>query len=164
MNAPTREDCARSMAVEILQASGKLQLRVTGSSMLPTLWPGDLLTLQSTASDPICPGEIVLFQREDRLVIHRVVRLSSHRQQDGVMTRGDSMAQDDAPIAVSDVLGRVTEVRRGPRTISVVTPSTPARALGWMLCHSSLLSRIALRWHAARQKRSGLTVKIPGVA
>ena len=41
--------------------------------MLPTLWPGDVLTVQSILPEQVEPGEIVLYMRQDRFFIHRIV-------------------------------------------------------------------------------------------
>ncbi len=48
--------------------------------MLPTVWPGDLLTIQSHRPDQAEPGEIVLYMRRGRFFIHRVVSKSLDRE------------------------------------------------------------------------------------
>ena len=55
------------------------------------------------------PGDVVLFSRNGRLFVHRVVEMSGG----AVVTRGDSMLDADPPVAVSDVLGRVESIERG---------------------------------------------------
>ena len=157
MNAPSAADSARSMAAEVLQSNGVLRLGVTGSSMLPALWPGDVVTLAATANPRI--GEIVLFQRGDQFVIHRVIRVASLPGQ--VFTRGDSMSDRDHPIAASEVLGRVVSVRRGPHEFSVVTKRSPwQKSLGFLFGRSDFLSNLALRWHAARRAQLGFAPTI----
>ena len=61
------------LAGEVLRASGRVRLQVTGWSMLPSVWPGDTLVIESVASDAVSEGDIVLFSRERRLFAHRVV-------------------------------------------------------------------------------------------
>ena len=34
------------LAAEVLRSSGRLRLQVTGWSMLPSIWPGDTLTVE----------------------------------------------------------------------------------------------------------------------
>ncbi len=157
MNAPSAADSARSMAAEVLQSNGMLRLGVTGSSMLPALWPGDVVTLAATADPRI--GEIVLFQRGDQFVIHRVIRVASLPGQ--IITRGDSMGDRDHPIAASEVLGRVVSVRRGPHEFSVVTKQAPwQKSLGFLFGRSDFLSNLALHWHAARRAQLGFAPTI----
>lgn len=127
--------------------------------MLPALWPGDLLFLESNFSEPLRPGDIVLFQRDGRFFIHRVVRLSSRSGNEEVITRGDCMAEEDLPIAKPDVMGRVREIRRGEKAmIPPAAPSLAQQLLSWVLCHSNVAHRAALRWHAARPQESGFPV------
>jgi hypothetical protein len=127
--------------------------------MLPTLWPGDLLTLESAVVKPVLPGEIVLFHRENRFFIHRVVGLSSTEAHGEVITCGDCMAQNDAPIAPAEVLGRLVEVCRGERIVFPAKElSWSRKALGQLLCRFTLLHRIALRWHATRESKYGMAI------
>ena len=78
------ERCA--LATESLQASGRLRLQVHGESMLPTLWPGDLVEIRSCSVAEVLPGEIVLAFREGRFFLHRFV---GRLQANGFLLRGD---------------------------------------------------------------------------
>lgn len=151
MSATGAADCARSMAAEILQASGMLHLRVTGSSMLPALWPGDIVTLQSVINTQVGVGEVVLFQRDNQFVIHRVSRIPSF-QENLIITCGDSMADEDAPVGTSELMGRVIGVRRDEKPMPVSSKrSVFQRSLGWLFSRFDFLSNFALRWHHARR-------------
>ncbi len=132
MSAPCAADSARSMAAEVLQSSGVLRLGVTGSSMLPTLWPGDIVTLVAIADEPQV-GEIILFQRRDQFVIHRVIRMASSAGQTQITTRGDCMDDEDSAIAASEVLGRVATVRRGAREFSMATKLSLLQKWVWLV-------------------------------
>ncbi len=61
------------LAGEVLRSSGTLRLRVTGWSMLPTVMPGDTLVIEHVSSDAVSEGDIVLFVRDRRFFVHRVV-------------------------------------------------------------------------------------------
>ena len=80
-----------------------LRLRVNGFSMLPSIWPGDVVCVSGVDRDAYGPGDVVLYSRNGLLFVHRVVEMSGG----AVVTRGDSMLDADPPVAVSDVLGRV---------------------------------------------------------
>lgn len=98
---------------ELARAAGpgplpEVALRARGTSMLPSLREGDLVTLASAAI--IMPGDIVVFRREGQLVCHRVVAFLG----DGsALTRGDNAGGPDAPVARADILGKVERSRRG---------------------------------------------------
>src|ERR1051326_9156587 len=85
------------LASEVLRSSGRLSLQVTGWSMLPCIWPGDTLMVESVTRDDVSEGDIVLFGRDRRLFAHRVTRRAGA---DGrIVTRGDSMSQPDPPVS-----------------------------------------------------------------
>src|SRR5208282_774814 len=70
-----RETLGCELAAEVLRSFGRLRLRVVGASMLPAVWPGDLLSVRSDDAAEAHPGDIVVFKREGRLVTHRVVEV-----------------------------------------------------------------------------------------
>jgi hypothetical protein len=119
--------------------------------MLPSLWPGDLLTIQSAAYDEVVPGDIVLVLRESRFVVHRLVE--RRRVQDRLLwiTRGDAMPHEDPPAAASELLGRVAGIRRANRSfVPSRRISLLQSALAWMLCRWNLFRNLALRIRAGR--------------
>ena len=118
--------------------------------MLPSLWPGDLLTIQSAAYDEIAPGDIVLVLRDDRFFIHRLVERRLGQDCLLWITRGDAMPHNDPPAAASELLGRVASIRRGNRSFVPSRRVSPLHsALAWMLCHWDRFRSLALRIHAA---------------
>jgi len=108
------------MAAEVLRSSGTLRLRVTGWSMLPAVWPGDVLIVERVEPAGVAEGDIVLFVRHRRLIAHRVVKNHSST----MLTRGDSMQATDSPVSDNEFLGRVTSIVRNDRNIE------PSKALG----------------------------------
>jgi hypothetical protein len=63
MNLHAREQGGCSLAAEALRTWGMVKLQATGVSMLPALWPGDLLTVHSLRLEQSEPGDIVLYMR-----------------------------------------------------------------------------------------------------
>jgi hypothetical protein len=132
---------AADLAAESLRASGRLRLRVRGESMLPTLWPGDVVEIASCSIEDVRPGEIVLAVREARFFLHRVVGRSSTG---GFLLRGDSMPHPDPKFSDCALIGRMES---SPR--SVPWP----RAIGLLLCYFGLARRLGLKIHAGRRGR-----------
>ena len=154
MDAQERDQAGCSLAAEALRAWGTLRLRARGISMLPALWPGDLLTVRSVDPEQACPGDIVLCMRQDRFFVHRIV--AANFTQDGafLITRGDCMPENDPPVTRRELLGKITEVRRsGSAFAPARTLSLFRRLVAWILCHWSLPRRIALRLWSYRQLR-----------
>jgi signal peptidase len=141
----SRESLGCELAAEVLRSFGKLRLGTTGASMLPAVWPGDILSLCGHRVVDALPGDIVLFEREGRLVAHRVVERTICQDKMQWVTRGDSAGGNDAPISSHELLGRVTAIERGSRRL---TPrqSIASRLASWILCRSELATRALLRF------------------
>ncbi len=114
--------------------------------MLPTLWPGDLLTIQSRRLEQLEPGEIVLYARRDRFFIHRIVSKTLNRDDRFLIARGDGMQQDDPPVQDRHILGKVTEVDRAGSVFVPARKRSPlSRMMAFVLSHWGLLRRVGLR-------------------
>jgi signal peptidase len=146
-----REDPKLGLAAEVLRGHGTVHLKAWGTSMLPAVWPGDLLTIQRVAHDEVVPGDIVLVLRDNRFFIHRLVERRPGQDCDSLITRGDAMPDNDPPAAAAELLGRVVGIRRGHRSF---VPSRHISVLNFaiarMLCRWGRVRSLALNIHAAR--------------
>jgi signal peptidase I len=158
-----RTQLKHKLAIEVLRSFGQVRLAVTGTSMLPSIWPGDTLEVRRQAAQEILPGDVVLAKWDGGFMAHRVVEcgagppLQNSSSQSGrhsqqvratarrgetpfLLTRGDRLTTLDPPIAACDLLGRVTSIERGGR---LVDPRlTLGRRLGaWVLRRSELATR-----------------------
>src|ERR1700689_5188864 len=80
------ESCA--LAADALNQGGLLRLRVHGESMLPTIWPGDVVEIASCSMEDVRSADIVLAARDGRLFLHRFI---ARETPNGFRLRGDSM-------------------------------------------------------------------------
>jgi signal peptidase I len=103
---------ACSLAGETVRTFGKVRLRVFGTSMVPSILPGDLISVQRAGISEILSGEIVLYSREGRLFAHRVVSRAGSSEQPLLITRGDRLRYNDVPVSSNELLGRLTSIRR----------------------------------------------------
>jgi signal peptidase I len=138
------------LAGEVLRSSGELRLQVTGWSMLPAIWPGDTLVLESITSDSVSEGDIVLFSRDRRLFAHRVV--TKNVEHSGMLTRGDAMPAPDPVVCKDELLGKVSFIMRNGRCIA---PSRSLRfserAIATLVRSSGFAARVAVGVHGMRQ-------------
>src|SRR5213594_1846470 len=122
----SREAVKCQLAAEALRSFGEVRLRVTGTSMLPSVRPGDVLFVRRQDAMEALPGDIILFARDEgRLFAHRVVQKLNRRGELLWITRGDSLPQKDPPVSRQELLGRVTAILRGE------SPIDPRAGLGW---------------------------------
>jgi len=134
------------LVADALRAGAETRVRVMGTSMLPALWPGDVLVIRGRTAPP-SPHDIVLFLRYGRLFAHRVVRTTESE----LVTRGDALTDRDPPLRASEVLGVVVGIiRDGPRLIPVRAPSAAQRMAALAIRRSEAVYRLVLKWHNAR--------------
>lgn len=148
-----RTGAARNeLAAEAIRSFGELHLRVTGSSMLPSIRPGDVLEIRRCSIDEAAPGDIVLFTRHRRLFAHRVVWRSGA----ALVTQGDAVAVPDPSVGAHELLGKVTHVsRRGEAIRNRTTLTLSARLTASLVRRSALARRVLTRLHGL-QHRFGL--------
>lgn len=119
--------------------------------MLPSLWPGDFLTIDATDPARLVTGDMVLVARSHRFFVHRLIGAREVDSRASWITRGDSMPQSDPPATAPDLLGRVVNVWRGNRSFAPVRcMSMFNSALAWLFCRSDHFRNFALRIHADR--------------
>jgi hypothetical protein len=133
-----------ALAAGALRQSGHLRLRVRGGSMLPTLWPGDVVEIAACSVEDVRSPEIVLAEREGRFFLHRLIAPSAT---DGFRLRGDSMPAYDPEHPPEALLGRL--VRR-PDSRQILSSATFSRALGVLLC-CGVARRLALKIQSRRR-------------
>lgn len=153
------------LADEVLRSSGDLHLHVTGCSMLPTVWPGDTLVIQP-AKGKVFEGDIILFSCGRRFVAHRVVAINDGCAGWGVRTQGDAVPYPDSPLAVSEVLGKVSFIRRNGKCIEPVRQLRFCeRTVAAVFRHSSFSARVVVGARGMLQKLYGpssvLTSRVP---
>ena len=148
--APDQRTASRNeLAAEAVRSFGVLRLRVTGSSMLPAIRPGDVLLIRRCGVDEPAVGDVVLFERERRLFAHRVVARSGG----GLITQGDGVPQRDRCVGAPELLGKVSEVLRGGRRLSMRRkPSISGRMTAAFVRRSALAARLVTRLHRLRSR------------
>ncbi len=74
---------------------------VLSGSMEPTLSVNDLVIIRET--EQVEAGDVIVFQNGDELIIHRVVAATEEE----IITRGDANDNDDSPITLDAVKGKL---------------------------------------------------------
>lgn len=139
------------LAAETLRQFRDIRFVARGSSMLPTLYPGDCLTVKSFgASTPQC-GDIVLYRRAGEFRVHRIVSILNETSSRFYVLRGDSLTEDDPPVPGRDLLGRVTSLLRWGKPLEINSAQTMhQRVLRSMVRHSQIAAVLLLRRHTMR--------------
>jgi len=149
-----RQSARASLAGEVLQRTGRVVIRVYGTSMLPALWPGDIVFFGTCDPGCVVTGDVLLCCCDDRLLVHRVRAVLRHGGDLHFVTQGDTQRGCDRPIRAQQVLGRAVWVRRGASPAREISRrrSNVNLAFSWIAARSTVVCEIALRIHATATK------------
>jgi len=130
------DTAAPDLLAHALQAFGVVCLRVLGGSMQPAIQPRDILVVSGCRAGDLRPHDVVVFVRDGRLVVHRLIEFGTRAGRRQLVTRGDALWTADAPVDAGDLLGQVVAVgRRGVfHAPTECTPLTRARGLATTEC------------------------------
>lgn len=135
-------------AVELMGQSGRNgQVRVRGTSMLPTLVEGQIVFVDF-APGRLQRGDVVLFRLDDLLIVHRLV--GEVRRRDGrhyYRARGDGRIHLDPPIVPERIVGRVVALCNANGWWSI--RGRAARTYAWFLA-----------WHALSWAAAGVLARV----
>jgi hypothetical protein len=154
--AASTHDTRLDLAAEVLHRFGEVRFIAHGGSMIPSIYPGDLLTVRSDSASDARRGEIVFFLLGGRPFVHRVMRKWPERNGVVFATRGDALPKEDPSIDASQLLGRVTHIQRRGKSIAIVAKPGPfTRAHRWAVRNSPAFARLLLAAHAIRMRLAG---------
>src|ERR1700687_1464712 len=69
-----RQHVHLDLAADVLRRFGQVQIVELGRSMIPAIYPADLLTIRSGEKNAARCGDVVLHLRAGRFCVHRVTR------------------------------------------------------------------------------------------
>jgi signal peptidase len=90
--------------------SGALGVRpslISGNSMNPTLYPGDVVITRSIPPEQVQVGDVIRFHRDSIDVVHRVIEVQNNGTAPVFITRGDNNNADDLPVIAEQLEGKV---------------------------------------------------------
>ena len=115
----------------IEKGSCELESTILGGSMGETFPAGSRIRIRFAAEPNLEAGQVVTYIACDRIVAHRLIRLTSSHGQRYAITRGDATACCDAPVLVSSVIGILTELQSNSAWLPVAAEKT--RSVGSQL-------------------------------
>lgn len=139
-------EALRSIA-ERIRTNGAVCICVLGGSMFPWIRAGDVVFARRCEIEQAKAGEIVLFERDARLFVHRVLQPTNASSREiappFLITKGDALDGADAPVASAEFLGRVIRLNRKRRHIDLESFSQilGGRLLATLSRHSFLIYR-----------------------
>jgi ribosomal protein S18 acetylase RimI-like enzyme len=141
-DAPLSGVVLRELTRSMLMRGKAFRFTAHGYSMEPFIRNGDVITISPLGSPPLL-GEVVAFINPDnhRLTVHRIV---AHAPQ-GHIIKGDNVPASDGVITDQHVLGRVTHIERGGKTVP------------GFLCPKGMIIALLSRWNILLTARHSYT-------
>jgi hypothetical protein len=145
-----RDRAGCELIAQSLRAGREIRLRVTGTSMLPAVRPGDVLRVRPKTSAEV--GQIAVFERDGRLFAHRVIAQIGAHGRPQLITRGDALAVYDPPVRADEMLGEVATIIRDGRIVPAGIGETAlwVRAVSLAIRRLPRLAGLALRLNSIR--------------
>lgn len=106
METAPPEDFIRAM----LQRGRTVSAVLVGNSMLPTIKDGDAFTVAAVGAASLEPGDILMVQRGENCITHRVVSVSRSGSACQLFLKGDSNFRRDPVVDFSQVIGKVVAI------------------------------------------------------
>jgi signal peptidase I len=130
-----------------VRIGGSATVRVVASSMYPWVRSGDQAFIRRYDFSQITPGDVILYERANRLFIHRVIRRITRPGLGGnvslLVVKGDALDDLDAPVSAKEFLGRAIRIHRGKRHIDL--ESFSQTILGKLVAKVSSWTRFVYR-------------------
>jgi hypothetical protein len=153
---PSKHAARLDLAAEVLHRFGEVRFVAQGSSMIPSIYPGDLVTVRSESIAGVCCGEIVLFLLGGCFFVHRVTRKWLERDRVVFATRGDALSKEDPSVDGTQLLGRVTSILRRGKPVKFAARLRPwMKVARWAVRNSETFARTLLAAHLLRTRILG---------
>lgn len=107
---------------QAVAARGRGRVRASGGSMAPTVVPGDVVEVVRYPFDDLIPGQVIAFEQDGRVVVHRVRYLGAST----VITAGDANLLCDPAVTPEQYIGLAVGCQRGGQE-PVPLSALPAR-------------------------------------
>lgn len=154
--AQEREILKLELAADVLRSSGELRFVARGASMVPAIFPGDVLLVRHQPIVTMRCGDVALWCRDGCFCAHRVLRVENRHEEGAIVTRGDALREEDARVTSSEFLGHVYAiVRRGKRIDLVREQGVVSSGIASLARHSDFLTRWLLRYNSFRLAIAG---------
>lgn len=154
--AQNRETLKLELAAQVLRSTGEIRFVAHGASMVPAIFPGDVLLARHRAIGSTRCGDVALWSRDGRFCAHRVVQRVKTEKENAIVTRGDALQDQDPAIGSEEFLGQVHAIVRRGRQIDLAGPQgVVSRAMGFLARHSDFWTTWLLRYNSLMWRLAG---------
>jgi signal peptidase I len=108
MSTPDKKLMVKNTGLTLLSEGKTIRIKAHGYSMYPSIKPGSLVLIEPlrVKGSPV-PGEILAIEKDNGLIIHRLIRIIPANNVKTFIARGDSNAFADNPVKIDKIAGRI---------------------------------------------------------
>lgn len=141
---PINRTLSNELWLELYNQKGQGWLPVLTDSMAPLICPGAQIMVSKASAEQVRSGDIVLFNRNGELIVHRVIKILSTNAGIRFVEKGDS-ARVCGLLSSDDIIGRVTTVKSRGKIFYLNSPLSrlTSRALSvWPYWTCAIITRL----------------------
>lgn len=141
-----------AVLLRLIREKGELEIPSRGVSMFPLIREGDRCRFLPLTEAPHLGDILLVAEAGGRLVGHRLIRIAGAGEEALYICKGDSNVNPDAPAVAGQIIGKLTDIRRGRATLRA--DQGLARWWGRLLVRWPGLSRM-VRGYLRAERRLG---------
>ncbi len=119
MNKNGIEEHLLDFVETLLNDNNRLSFRMKGYSMFPTLREGDVGVVSKCSPREVKVGDIVVFRSGNKLIAHRLIKITDKEGQQIFIAKGDKNSFNDEPFSASQLEGKLETITRSKKTFKV---------------------------------------------
>jgi hypothetical protein len=150
---------AKRLIEERFLAGGIKKLRLSGTSMNPSMFCGEEITVRRACCRDFAVGDIAVFKRGGMLIAHRAIGNGQDKGGPYLMTKGDRSSAKDAPVPEAEIVGRVEKLlsKEGCHDFRTGYWRCANRIIGWLSAHEghTISAAYRIKWVFLGRKYPG---------
>jgi len=101
--------------ISLIENNFKVKIPVSGFSMKPALFPGDLVLIQKFPDNDYRPDDIIISKQNNKLIAHRLIQKIKTISNTYYLCKGDAITRYDNLIPKHQILAKVTAIIKQKR-------------------------------------------------
>jgi signal peptidase I len=108
---------AFSLRKKLIENNHSVKIEASGYSMFPFMRNGDVQTISPVPMEDIQIGDVVVYERNNNWISHRVIDIQTTNNETTLTLRGDTSQQIDPPVTKENYIGKTVSFERNGKTI-----------------------------------------------
>lgn len=104
-----------SILISLIENNYRILIPVSGFSMKPSLYPGDLVFIKKFHNKDYKPYDIIISKQNNKLIAHRLILKIDTVSNSYYLCKGDALKRYDKLIPENQILAKVTRIKKQNR-------------------------------------------------